>query len=248
MNSHVAPLLIPTPTCSVEVEGRCWFRACFTRRNIIVLIATVEMLGSLAGMCVYGYAAYVQPSMNYLVPIPQELCNAKDIVRGVMCIFILLCSLEFFLSIYLLEAARQSQINRLRFWLCFMLTYVALVTVVIIGMEFGGIRSPTMNAAAFINIFLRFMEILIVYVYVEQETMKMKRLMKNAGRLTESNMTIASHLVMEEEEDEEEGGDGGEGARRNSINRNTLCVSRNPSNIEDVVAVVEEQQRLWRRA
>jgi len=248
MNSAVAPILIPTPTCSVEVDGQCWFRTCFTRRRVVVLIAVFEMLGSLAGMCVYGYAAYVQPSMNYLVPIPQDLCNAKDIVRGVMFIFILFCSLEFFLAFYLLEAARKSQLNRLRFWLCSMLTYLALITVVIIGMEFGGIRSPTMNCAAFINIFLRFMEMLMVYVYVEQETMKLRRLLKNTGRLTESNVTLASALEIEG------------GRARAPINREVTSIevsAENTVDIESCTADVEdeqqqqqhhENQRLWRRA
>ncbi|ODM93584.1 hypothetical protein Ocin01_13101 [Orchesella cincta] len=227
MNSAVAPIIIPTPSCSVDETRKCGFRACFTRRHAVILIAVLEMMGSLAGMCVYGYATYVQPSMNYLVPIPQDLCNAKDIVRGVMFVFILLCSLEFFLAVYLLEAARASQINRLRFWLCAMLTYLALISVVIIGMEFGGIRSPTMNAAAFINIFVRFMEILIVYVYVEQETMKKRRLMKNSGRLMESSLTIASEIDVED----------------------LPATPVNSRNDVAVVGVVEDEiPRHWRRA
>lgn len=52
-----------------------------------------------------------------------------------------------------------------------MLAYLALVTILILGMDLGGIRCPTMNSAAFINIFFRFLEILVVYSYVEQENM-----------------------------------------------------------------------------
>ncbi len=55
-----------------------------------------------------------------------------------------------------------------------MLTYISLVTIVILGLDLGGIRCSTMNSAAFINIFIRFLEILMVYAWAEQESMRRK--------------------------------------------------------------------------
>lgn len=75
-----------------------------------------------------------------------------------------------------------------------MLTYLCLVTVVILGLDLGGIRSPTMNSAAFINIFIRFMEILIVYSWTELETMRRMKTRRSLLSSAVSTSTLATRV------------------------------------------------------
>lgn len=59
-------------------------------------------------MALYLYALGKEPEWtHYLVPIPDNLCNAQGIVNGVMYIFVLLCVLELLLALYLFEGARK---------------------------------------------------------------------------------------------------------------------------------------------
>jgi hypothetical protein len=85
-----------------------------------------------------------------------------------------------------------------------MFAYKVVECSLVVGMELGGCKVPEVNMALFLTTFLRFLEMLVVYVFLEKEALKRMRLKIRSMRVAVSTSHATSICNMSDESMDEE--------------------------------------------